>query len=138
MTEQPMISAELRGDLCKVWAEGFIDALKGAAPQHTPGAAPQHTPGAAPQHTPPEHTPSHHAPLPPPNGRPATDDDCIASELAPSIIALAEQSIEGSQSMIASVFAENPQLVFSVVYGVGYDLCMALNAAHLTIDINLN
>ena len=108
-------------------------------PLNTPPVPPLNTPPVPPLNTPPpEHTPSHHAPLPPPNGRPATDDDCIASELAPSIIALAEQSIEGSQSMIASVFAENPQLVFSVVYGVGYDLCMALNAAHLTIDINLN
>lgn len=29
MTEQPTISDELRADLCKVWALGFLDAMAG-------------------------------------------------------------------------------------------------------------
>ena len=99
MTEQPTISEELRADLCRVWALGFLDAMK---------------------------------------GEPVTDDDSIPSDMAPHLVKLAQGCIDNAESLTAQVFTENPSTIYQTVYGVGFDVCAAMNAAYGPTEVNLN
>ena len=93
------ISAPLRADLCRVFALGFLDAMK---------------------------------------GEPISDDDEIPSDVAELLIKLSEGCIDNAASFIAEVFQENPETIYSTIYGAGYDVCAAMNAAYGPTEINLN
>ena len=71
-------------------------------------------------------------------GEPVTDDDTIPSEIAPHLVKLAEGCIDKAAPFLAQVFTENPSTVYDVVYGCGFDLCAAMNAAYGPTEINLN
>ena len=71
-------------------------------------------------------------------GGPVTDDDTIPSVMVPHLVKLAEGCIDHAASFIAEVFTENPETIYSTVYGAGYDVCAAMNAAYGPIEINLN
>ena len=86
--EAPPISEGLRADLCRVWALGFLDCMKGEQ---------------------------------------VNDDDVILSDMAESLVELAENSIDHSASLIAQVFVENPQTVFQTVYSAGFEACLSMN-----------
>ena len=84
----PTISSPLRADLCRMWALGFLDCMK---------------------------------------GEPVIDDDAIPSELVEPLVTLAEGCIDHAASFIAQVFTENPETIYSTVYGVGFEVCLAIN-----------
>ena len=146
-----LISDDLRADLCKVWILGFLDAMAFAPPRLSgtmppcsptmPPASQEHAP--LPQETRPPSS-QEHAPIfrnMPPyalDGRPVTAEDYIPSDMVAPLIQMAESSIDGSTSMIAELYRENPQTVYDTLYSVGYDLCMALNVALGPIEVNLN
>ena len=67
-----------------------------------------------------------------------TDEDLIPADIAPPIQALAESSIDGSTSLIAGLYRENPTDVYQTIYRVGFDLCAAMNAAYGPIEVNPN
>ena len=71
-------------------------------------------------------------------GENVSDDDTIPSEMVEPLVKLAEGCIDHAASFIAEVFTENPETIYSTVYGAGYDVCAAMNAAYGPIEINLN
>ena len=71
-------------------------------------------------------------------GEPVTDDDSIPSDMTPHLVKLAEGCIDSAASFIAEVFTENPLTIYQTVYGVGFDVCSAMNAAYGPTEINLN
>ena len=71
-------------------------------------------------------------------GEEVNDEDTIPSSITPHLVKLAEGCIDNAASFIAQVFVENPQAVYQTVYGVGFDVCAAMNAAYGPTEINLN
>ena len=71
-------------------------------------------------------------------GEPVLDGDTLPSSMAPHLVKLAEGCIDNAASFIAEVFAENPPTVYKTVYGVGFELCAAMNAAYGPIEVNVN
>ena len=70
-------------------------------------------------------------------GEPVIDDDTIPSSITPHLVKLAEGCIDNAASFIAQVFVENPQTVYQTVYGVGFEVCSAMNAK-AAAELNLN
>ena len=68
-------------------------------------------------------------------GEEVNDEDTIPSSITPHLVKLAEGCIDNSASFIAEVFTENPETIYSTVYGAGYDVCAA---AYGPTEINLN
>ena len=60
-------------------------------------------------------------------GAEVNGDDEIMSDMAESLETLAAGCIDHSASVIAQVFAENPQAVYQTVYGVGFEACSTMN-----------
>ena len=71
-------------------------------------------------------------------GEEVNGDDAILSDMAEPLVKLAEGCIDHAASFIAEVFTENPETIYSTVYGAGYDVCAAMNAAYGPTEINLN
>ena len=130
MDEQPTISEELRVALMQVWTLGFLDCMKGSMPP-----AQRHT-RPLQGNTPPPCLGT----WPPAYPRYAlvTDDDTLPSAIAPHLVKLAAGCIDNAASFIAEVFTENPSTVYKTVYGVGFELCAAMNAAYGPIEVNVN
>ena len=134
MDEQPTISEELRVALMQVWTLGFLDCMKGSMPPaqrhtrplqgNTPPPCLGTWPPAYPRHTPA--MPSSPTTIPSPQ------------RIAPHLVKLAAGCIDNAASFIAEVFTENPSTVYKTVYGVGFELCAAMNAAYGPIEVNVN
>ena len=60
-------------------------------------------------------------------GAEVNDDDEILSDMAESLVKLSEGCIDSAASVIAQVFAENPQAVYRLVYGAGFEACLGMN-----------
>ena len=60
-------------------------------------------------------------------GEEVNGDDAILSDMAESLVKLSEGCIDSAASFIAQVFVENPQTVYQTVYGVGFEVCLAMN-----------
>ena len=71
-------------------------------------------------------------------GGPLTDEDYIPSDMAPYLVTLAESSVDGSSSLIAELYRENPTDVYQTIYEVGRDLYLAMATAYGPIEVNLN
>ena len=69
-------------------------------------------------------------------GEEVNDYDAILSDMSESLVKLSEGCIDSAASFIAQVFVENPpQAVYEIVYGVGFEVCLAMN---LTAAAQLN
>ena len=71
-------------------------------------------------------------------GEPVNDDDTIPSDMVPHLVTLAEGCIDHAAAFMAQVFTENPKTVYEAVYGSGFGVCAAMNAAYGPTEINLN
>ena len=71
-------------------------------------------------------------------GTEVEDEDCIPAEMAAPLIQMAESCIDSAATMIASIYTENPTLVYQTVYQSGVEAGGLLRVLDGDITVNLN
>ena len=60
-------------------------------------------------------------------GEEVNADDEIGLDVGEYLVKLSKGCIDNAASFIAQAFAENPQAVYGLVYGAGFEACLAIN-----------